>query len=55
VAAADVARFIRNYTVEQNARGDIPEAFADRSEEKVFLTAVTPKELKEALACARES
>jgi predicted AlkP superfamily pyrophosphatase or phosphodiesterase len=55
VTAADVARFIRNYTVEQNARGDIPEAFADRSEEKVFLTAVTPKELKEALDCARES
>lgn len=55
VSAQDVARFIRNYTIEQNARGDIPEAFADRAEEKVFLTAVTPKELKAALDCARES
>lgn len=55
VEPQDVTRFLRNYTIEQNARGDVPEAWADRAKEKVFLTALTPKELKAALDCARAS
>jgi hypothetical protein len=55
VSAADVARFLRSYTVEDNLRPgqDMPSVWRGRGREKVFLTALTPEELRAALSCAR--
>ncbi len=55
VAPEEIASFLRSYTIGQNARsqeelGD----FKNRTDERVFLQALTPDELKEALDCARE-
>ncbi len=52
----EIAEFLRTYTLGENAPdeetlGD----FADRSNERVFTTALTPEELKDALECARSS
>ena len=53
---AEVAGFLRNYTIGDNAPDqDALGEFAERADEKVFLTALTPEELKEALDCARSS
>ena len=50
----EIAEFLRSYRIDDNAADE--EAlgtFADRRDELVFLTALTPDELKEALDCAR--
>ena len=54
VEPEEIAEFLRSYTIDDNAADE--EAlgtFADRRDELVFLTALTPDELKEALDCAR--
>lgn len=53
---AEVARFLRNYTIGDNApdKGSLGR-FSERTEERVYLTALTPAELKDALDCARSS
>jgi predicted AlkP superfamily pyrophosphatase or phosphodiesterase len=54
VKPEEVARYLRDYTVGDNAPSD--EAlgkFEERTEERVFLTALTPDELKAAVDCAR--
>lgn len=52
---ADIAEFLRTYTIGDNAasEGDLGR-FENRTDERVFLTALTPEELKSALDCARE-
>lgn len=54
VSAAQVARFLRSYTIEDNLRPgqEMPPAWRGRGREKVFLTALTPGELRSALRCA---
>jgi len=51
---AEISAFLRTYTIGDNApsEGDLG-AFEDRVDERVFLTALTPDELKDALDCAR--
>ncbi|MFP5351520.1 MAG: alkaline phosphatase family protein [Actinomycetota bacterium] len=55
VEPADIAEFLRTYTIGDNAPSeDALGRFEDRTEERVFLTALTPDELKSALDCARK-
>lgn len=55
VTPDDVAAFIRDYRIRDNvaAGSSLPSAFKDRGAERLFLTALTPPELKKALDCAR--
>jgi predicted AlkP superfamily pyrophosphatase or phosphodiesterase len=56
VTAEEVAAFLRSYTIGQNAPNE--EAlgeFSERTDERIFLTALTPEQLKEALQCARSA
>lgn len=54
VEPEQVADFLRSYTIGDNAPNrDSLGRFSERTEERVFLTALTPDELKEALDCAR--
>ena len=56
VAPEDIARFLAEYTIGDNAPAkDSLGKFAERTDERVFLTALTPAELKAAVRCARES
>lgn len=55
VDPADIAAFLRTYTIGDNAPSeDDLGRFEERTDERVFLTALTPDELKSALDCARE-
>jgi hypothetical protein len=54
VTAADIAAFLRNYRIRDNASGGVPAAFANKADERVFLTALTPSELRRALKCTRK-
>ena len=56
VDPAEVAEFLRNYTIGDNApdEGSLGD-FKERVDERVFLTALTPDELKDALDCARSN
>lgn len=55
VEPADISAFLRTYTIGDNApsKADLGD-FEDRADERVFLTALTPDELKSALDCARK-
>jgi hypothetical protein len=55
VTAADVARWIRGYRLGDNVPTGkrIPESFVGREDERLYLTALTPAEVTDALACAR--
>lgn len=54
VAPEEIARFLRDYTIGDNApTKDVLGDFSERTEERIFLTALTPDELKEAVQCAR--
>ncbi|MDP9068667.1 MAG: alkaline phosphatase family protein [Actinomycetota bacterium] len=56
VDPADIAAFLRTYTIGDNAPNEQALGdFENRTEERVFTTALTPEELKEALDCARTS
>jgi predicted AlkP superfamily pyrophosphatase or phosphodiesterase len=57
IMASDIAAYLRNYTIEDNAPvvDEIGDNFKDKIDEKVFLTALTPQELKEAVTCARRT
>jgi hypothetical protein len=52
---ADIARFVRDYRVEDNAPDGnvIAGDFAGSSSSRLFLTALTPAQLPEAIACAK--
>lgn len=55
VQPGEIARFLRGYTIGQNAPSESELGdFRNRSDERVFLTALTPQGLKDALDCARE-
>ena len=55
VTPEEVARFLREYTIGDNApTQESLGKFSDRTDERVFLTALTPDELKAAVECARE-
>ncbi|MDQ4025329.1 MAG: alkaline phosphatase family protein, partial [Actinomycetota bacterium] len=55
VTAAEVAEFVRDYRIEDNVTdtNKVLPRFEDRTNERLFLTALTPEALKDALACAR--
>ena len=54
VEPEEIARFLREYTIGENAPNkETLGKFEERSDERVFLTALTPDELKEAVDCAR--
>ncbi len=55
ITAADVARFVRNYKIGDNVTSSnrVLQRFEGRTDERLFLTALTPKELQAALSCAR--
>jgi hypothetical protein len=55
VTAEQVARFVRNYRIEDNVTdtNEVGPRFEDRTRERLFLTALTPEALEDALACAR--
>jgi predicted AlkP superfamily pyrophosphatase or phosphodiesterase len=57
IMASDIAAYLRNYTIEDNSPDvdKIADNFKDRISEKVFLTALTPDELQQAVACARKT
>lgn len=52
----DVAKFVADYRLEDNVTDESRELFDDRfskrAEEKLYLTALTPKQLREEMACA---
>jgi hypothetical protein len=55
----DVSAFLRDYRVADNVvrrtRARFEEEFTDRADERVYITALTPDELEEALSCARRT
>jgi hypothetical protein len=55
VDPADIAAFVRNYRIGDNVTpsNQVLKRFEGRTDERLFLTALTPGELEEALACAR--
>ncbi|MDQ3958624.1 MAG: alkaline phosphatase family protein, partial [Actinomycetota bacterium] len=55
VTAADVAAFVRDYRISDNVTetNKVLPRFEGRTNERLFLTALTPEALKEALRCAR--
>lgn len=55
VTAADVAAFVRDYRIKNNVTptNQVLERFEGRTDERLFLTALTPKGLEEALECDR--
>ncbi|MFN2490529.1 MAG: alkaline phosphatase family protein [Actinomycetota bacterium] len=55
VTPEDISAFLRDYRVEDNvtSTNKLLPRFANRTQERLFLTALTPGELKAALACAR--
>ncbi|MDQ4124097.1 MAG: alkaline phosphatase family protein, partial [Actinomycetota bacterium] len=57
VTAADVAEFVRDYRISDNVTdtNKVGPRFEERTNERLFLTALTPEALEEALACAREN
>jgi hypothetical protein len=56
VTAAEVAEFVRDYRISDNVTdtNKVGPRFEDRTNERLFLTALTPEALEEALACARD-
>ena len=52
----DVSAFLRDYRIEDNVTptNEIGSSFQNRKKERVFITALTPGELQEALSCARQ-
>ncbi len=55
VQPEEIARFLREYTIGDNApTKESLGKFSERTDERVFLTALTPDELKAAVRCARE-
>ncbi|MDQ3985420.1 MAG: alkaline phosphatase family protein [Actinomycetota bacterium] len=53
VTAADISEFLRDYRISENVTSDEGlRGFEGRSNERIFLTALTPSELEDALACA---
>ncbi|MFN2586748.1 MAG: alkaline phosphatase family protein [Actinomycetota bacterium] len=57
VTAADVAAFVRDYRIADNVTdtNKVLPRFQDRTNERLFLTALTPEALEGALDCARGS
>ena len=55
VTASDVAQWVRAYRLGDNVpRGDeVAKGFGGRQNERLYLTALTPHEVEDALACAR--
>jgi len=55
IEPADVAAFVRNYRIGDNVTpsNQVLKRFEGRTDERLFLTALTPEELEDALACAR--
>jgi len=55
VTPAAIAAFVRTYRIRDNVPegGTLPTDFRERAGERVFMTALTPAELDEALKCAR--
>jgi hypothetical protein len=56
VTAAEVAEFVRGYRISDNVTdtNEVGPRFEDRTNERLFLTALTPEALEEALDCARD-
>ena len=56
VTAAQVAAFVRDYRIEDNVTdtNKVLPRFEDHTKDRLFLTALTPDALEEALACARD-
>ena len=56
VEPEEIARFLREYTIGDNApTKESLGKFSERTDERVFLTALTPDELEAAVECARSS
>jgi hypothetical protein len=56
VTADEVAAFIRSYRIQDNVKSGAtaPQAFQDKLRQRLFLTALTPAELKSAMECAKK-
>jgi hypothetical protein len=56
VTPDQIAAFIRGYRIKDNLTtgNSLPTAFKDKGNQRLFLTALTPPELKNALDCASE-
>jgi hypothetical protein len=55
VTARDVAQWVRAYRLGDNVpRGEeVAQSFIGHEDERLYLTALTPHEVEDALACAR--
>ncbi|MEA2447316.1 MAG: hypothetical protein QOK47_953 [Actinomycetota bacterium] len=55
VDPADIAAFVRDYRIEDNVTpsNQVLKRFEGKTDERLFLTALTPDELERALTCAR--
>jgi hypothetical protein len=56
VTAEDIAGFVRNYRIQDNLTptNTVLPRFEGRTDERLYLTALTPTELSDALACAQD-
>ncbi|MGH2754821.1 MAG: alkaline phosphatase family protein [Actinomycetota bacterium] len=55
ITAADVARFLSDYRVEDNmTTNDLPEYFEGRGKERLFMFAATGDDVDDAIVCSRE-
>jgi hypothetical protein len=51
----EVAEFLVDYTIEDNARGDIPAEYRSRRDEKLIEAILPTEQLGDIIACAKES
>lgn len=51
ITAEDVVDWMKTYSIRNNAKNDDLADFEDKADERIFLTVLTPQQLKESLSC----
>ncbi len=55
ITVEDVVEWMKTYSIGDNAKNDDLGDFADKADERIFLTVLTPQQLESSLSCSDES
>ena len=55
ITVQDVVEWMQTYSIGDNAKNDDLGDFADKADERIFLTVLTPQQLEAGLSCSGES
>jgi hypothetical protein len=55
ITVEDVVEWMKSYSIGDNAKNDDLGDFADKADERIFLTVLTPRQLEASLSCSDES